>query len=202
MKWHPHIHLVVTGAGLSLDGKRWIETDPGFLMHHGGLKTNGTHKIFCYALEDQMKKLEYLIEINADKIHVWKTMLEPGKYEQWVKAFSEGSRFEGRWEQAATVRFVDPNIGGTRAILEIFDPHDCILAKHIAMITADGREETDSEAAKQWIGTSEKYVFIEHEGKTTLTIEMNTHPSFVEMFDACWPEALENIKLLSAEQDI
>jgi hypothetical protein len=26
---------VVTGAGLSLEGKRWIETDPGFLLHHG-----------------------------------------------------------------------------------------------------------------------------------------------------------------------
>ena len=38
MKWHPHIHLIVTGGGLSLDGKRWIETDPKFLMHHGGLK--------------------------------------------------------------------------------------------------------------------------------------------------------------------
>ena len=38
MKWHPHIHLIVTGGGLSLDGKRWIETDPKFLMHHGGIK--------------------------------------------------------------------------------------------------------------------------------------------------------------------
>lgn len=38
-----------------------------------------------------MKKLEYSIKINANKIHVWKTMLEPGKSEQWVKAFSEGS---------------------------------------------------------------------------------------------------------------
>ena len=38
MKWHPHIHLIVTGGGLSLDGKRWIQTDPRFLMHHGGLK--------------------------------------------------------------------------------------------------------------------------------------------------------------------
>ena len=38
MKWHPHIHLIVTGGGLSLDGKRWIETDPKFLMYHGGLK--------------------------------------------------------------------------------------------------------------------------------------------------------------------
>ena len=38
MKWHPHIHLIVTAGGLSLDGKRWIETDPKFLMYHGGLK--------------------------------------------------------------------------------------------------------------------------------------------------------------------
>ena len=38
MKWHPHIHLVVTGGGLSLDGKGWVSTNPKFLMHHGGLK--------------------------------------------------------------------------------------------------------------------------------------------------------------------
>jgi hypothetical protein len=38
IKWHPHIHLIVTGGGLSLDGTLWIATDPRFLMHHGGLK--------------------------------------------------------------------------------------------------------------------------------------------------------------------
>jgi hypothetical protein len=38
LKWHPHVHLIVTGGGLSLDGKRWIQTDPRFLMSHVGLK--------------------------------------------------------------------------------------------------------------------------------------------------------------------
>ncbi len=28
MKWHPHIHLIVTGGGLRLDGRHWIKTDP------------------------------------------------------------------------------------------------------------------------------------------------------------------------------
>lgn len=51
MKWHPHIHLIVTGGGLSLDGKRWIETDPRFLMHHGGLK-----KRWKYQITTRMKK--------------------------------------------------------------------------------------------------------------------------------------------------
>lgn len=51
MKWHPHIHLIVTGGALSLDGKRWIETDPKFLMHHGGLK-----KRWKYQVTTRMKK--------------------------------------------------------------------------------------------------------------------------------------------------
>jgi len=50
-KWHPHIHLIVTGGGLSLDGKRWIKTDPRFLMHHGGLK-----KRWKYQITTRMKK--------------------------------------------------------------------------------------------------------------------------------------------------
>jgi hypothetical protein len=36
LKWHPHIHLIVTGGGLSLDGKKWIATDPKYLMNHNG----------------------------------------------------------------------------------------------------------------------------------------------------------------------
>ena len=59
-----------------------------------------------------MKGLKYSMKIDSDKVHVWKTMLEPGKYEQWVKAFSTDSRFEGKWEQGATVRFIDPSLGG------------------------------------------------------------------------------------------
>ena len=51
MKWHPHIHLIVTGGGLSLDGKHWIKTEPKFFMHHGGLK-----KRWKYHLTTPMKK--------------------------------------------------------------------------------------------------------------------------------------------------
>lgn len=30
--FHPHVHCIVTGGGLSLDGKRWIATRPDFLF--------------------------------------------------------------------------------------------------------------------------------------------------------------------------
>jgi predicted Zn-ribbon and HTH transcriptional regulator len=32
LQFHPHIHCVVTGGGLSLDGERWVATRPDFLL--------------------------------------------------------------------------------------------------------------------------------------------------------------------------
>ena len=51
LRWHPHIHLIVTGGGLTLDGARWIETDPRYLMNHSGLK-----KRWKYHVMKLMKK--------------------------------------------------------------------------------------------------------------------------------------------------
>jgi hypothetical protein len=39
LKWHPHVHLLVTEGGLSLDGTRWVEPyNLGWLMQHDALK--------------------------------------------------------------------------------------------------------------------------------------------------------------------
>lgn len=39
LKWHPHLHLLLTEGGLSLDGKRWIKPyNLGWLRGHAGLK--------------------------------------------------------------------------------------------------------------------------------------------------------------------
>jgi hypothetical protein len=32
MTHHPHIHMVVPGGGISLDGQRWISSRPAFLL--------------------------------------------------------------------------------------------------------------------------------------------------------------------------
>ena len=147
-----------------------------------------------------MQKLNYSVIINAEKSHVWDTMLDPEKYPQWVKAFSANSQFVGEWKRDAIVKFIDPNMGGTKAILEEFEPYECILAKHISMVNKDGSEETENEMAKKWIGTTEKYIFKELKNSTELIIEMNTHCDFSEMFNNCWPKALELLKGLSEKR--
>ncbi len=32
MTHHPHVHMIVPGGGISLDGERWIATKPDFLL--------------------------------------------------------------------------------------------------------------------------------------------------------------------------
>jgi len=55
LRFHPHIHLIVTGGGLSLDGKRWIETDPKFLMPHKGLKLRWRYNVVALFREHHKK---------------------------------------------------------------------------------------------------------------------------------------------------
>ena len=45
LTFHPHIHVIVTGGGLSLDKQRWITTDPKFLMPHLGLKKRWRYNV-------------------------------------------------------------------------------------------------------------------------------------------------------------
>jgi hypothetical protein len=56
LKWHPHIHLIVSGGGLSLDGKRWIQTSPKYLMNHNGLKKRWKYQVITRMKKGHKKK--------------------------------------------------------------------------------------------------------------------------------------------------
>ncbi len=147
-----------------------------------------------------MINLNYSIEIDAKKEHVWKIMIGKDTYQKWTKAFSSGSTFVGEWKQGETILFFDPNLGGTKAVLEIFNPYDEILAKHVSMVDKDMNENNEDEVSKKWIGSTERYRFTQSGKKTKLDIEITTDETFTEMFNTGWPKALENIKSLCEKQ--
>ncbi len=146
-----------------------------------------------------IKTLHYSVTINASKEKVWNTMIDSKKYNQWAKAFSADSQFDGQWKQGAHINFIDPAMGGTKALLEEIKPHDRIHARHIAMINKDGSEDRESEVAKKWIGTTETYTFQENNGLTELFIETRTDEAYEKMFSNSWPKALELLKALCEE---
>lgn len=143
-----------------------------------------------------VKTLNYSVRINAPKEKVWNTMLEPVAYKKWASAFSADSQFEGEWKQGTHMRFIDPNLGGTKAFLEEVKPFDRIHAKHVAIIAKDGSEDTQSAIAKTWIGITESYTLRENRGITELLIEINTHEDYEKMFDDGWPKAMGLLKTL------
>ena len=146
-----------------------------------------------------MQTLKYETRINASASAVWQTLTDQEKYKQWVRAFSPDSYFDGEWTQGTHIRFLDPNMGGTRALIESLEPDKHILVRHVSLISKEGEESTTGEIADKWIGTTEDYRLTENENTTLLEITIVTHADFVQMFEDCWPTALETIKDLSEQ---
>ena len=144
-----------------------------------------------------MENLEYEICINAPKVSVWNTLTDAQAYQKWVKAFSPNSYFEGEWKQGTFIKFLDPELGGTKALLETLEPCDRIVARHVSMIRKDGEETTEGEIGSKWVGTTEAYTLSEEDNSTSLQINIRTHGDFVPMFESAWPKALASIKTLS-----
>jgi hypothetical protein len=144
-----------------------------------------------------MKTLNYEIKINADVATIWNTLIKRETYKIWVKSFSPNSYFDGKWIQGTEIKFLDPDMGGTKAVLEIVEPQKRLLAKHIALISKEGEESTTGEIADKWIGTTEDYLLSITKNTSILKIEIKTHNDFVPMFDSAWPTALASIKDLS-----
>jgi|SRR5688572_21658924 len=139
-------------------------------------------------------KLTFKIEIAAEKKKVWNTMLQPETYEEWAGAGWPGSTYKGKWAKGEKIRFVSSEGGGTLAVLLEQRPYDEILAEHIAVIHADGTEDTNSEVAKGWIGTMERYLFNTRNGRTEVVVEIETTQEWEAMFKEGWPNALAKLK--------
>ena len=141
-----------------------------------------------------MKEKIYSIIINAPQQQVWDVMLGETTYPEWVKGFSANSQVVGEWKEGCEIDFIDPNMGGTRAMLEIVDEPRKIRAKHISGLTKNGEPET--KGMENWIGTTEEYVLNEEKGITTLTITMHYHQDFEKMLEEGWNKSLPLLKEL------
>ena len=108
-----------------------------------------------------MQKMTYTVTIAAPKKQVWETMTGAATYNDWAKAFSEGSVYKGTWKQGEIIDFFDPGRGGTRATLELLEAHERILLKHTAVLSAELQETEPDAAGEKWIGSTEEYLFAE-----------------------------------------
>ncbi len=150
-----------------------------------------------------MQKLHFSIEISAPKVKVWHTMLDDEPYREWTTAFSEGSYYKGSWEKGSKILFLGPDPttgkeGGMVSRIAENIPYECISIEHLGMV-ADGLEDTTSEAVKKWLPAFENYTFTEKDGKTEVSVDIDTVEEYAQMFEDTWPKALQKLKEIAVK---
>jgi uncharacterized protein YndB with AHSA1/START domain len=147
-----------------------------------------------------MENLEYKIVISAPAKKVWETMLQEKTYRQWVAKSWPGSFYEGKWAKGEKIRFIGSEGSGTLAEIVELKPYERVFARQIAVLLPGGVEDRSSDMAKNWIGTTEEYIFAENSGKTTVTVTIGTSAEWRKMFDEGWPAALQELKTITERQ--
>jgi hypothetical protein len=83
---HPHIHCVVPGGGLSLDGKRWLSCPKGFFLPVRVLSRLFRGKFLDYLDRSVAKKaIRFHGKLTRlAKANEWKRLLQEARRQEWV----------------------------------------------------------------------------------------------------------------------
>jgi hypothetical protein len=147
-----------------------------------------------------MNKLQFAIEIHASAKKVYETMLgltDKSTYEYWTVAFNPTSSYEGNWAKGSKIYFVGLDEhgkkGGMVSCIEENQPGQFVSIKHIGFLDGD-TEITTGEQVEKWAGGHENYTYHEHEGITTLTVELDAVDEYIDYFQGTYPTALQKLK--------
>lgn len=147
-----------------------------------------------------MKTLTYIINIDAPASKVYNIMLgldNKKTYEAWTALFNPTSTYKGSWEKGSKIVFVgideQGNMGGMIAKIAENIPNKSIVIKHYGILEND-KEIIDGPKVENWAGASENYSFSEHNGTTSITVDVDANDEFMTYFDETWPKALNKLK--------
>lgn len=144
-----------------------------------------------------VKRIQFTATINAPVPTVWRLMIGPESYKRWASAFTEGSYFEGSWEQGAKIKFLSPPSGdGMVAEIAQNRKNEFISIRHLGYIS-NGVEDTTSESVRAWAPAYENYTFISVPEGTNLVIELDVLGEWEQYMNEAWPKALALLKQLS-----
>ncbi|MFA3920973.1 IS91 family transposase [Ruegeria hyattellae] len=118
---HPHIHMIVPGGGLSLDGTKWVACKPGFFLHVRVL-ARLFRRLFLDGLIDLHRSGLLNFFGNLDRLAQQDTFV------QWLAPFRKSE-----W-----VIYAKPPFGGPEAVLTYLSryTHRVAISNH-RLISAD-----------------------------------------------------------------
>lgn len=141
-----------------------------------------------------MNRLQFSVDIKADKTNVWKALWDDKHYRDWGGVFYKGSHYViDNWAEGSKIMFLAPDQSGIYSIIETYIPNKIIEFRHIGSVL-NGKVQPANEETKKWSGATEVYSLIESADFTTLSIEIDVLDEHVEFMSTKFPEALEKVK--------
>lgn len=153
-----------------------------------------------------MNKVQFKTEINAPIAKVYNTMLgldNKATYEAWTAEFNPTSTFEGSWEKGSKILFIGTDENGEKGgmIAEVAEniPNKFVSIRHYGLLKGD-TEITSGEEVEKWAGELENYWFEEHNGITSVTVEVGVSDEYMDYFQITYPKALKKLKAIVEAQ--
>ena len=144
--------------------------------------------------ESLINRLEFSIDIKADKEKIWKALWDDTLYRDWSGIFGEGSHYVvDNWKEGSRIMFLSSDQSGIFSVIERHVPNETIRFKHIGTV-ANGKEQPIDNESKIWTGAIESYSLKEDSGFYTLLVEIDVLDEHVEFMSEKLPIALEKIK--------
>ena len=147
-----------------------------------------------------LNRLQFSIDIKADKENIWKALWDDTHYRDWSGVFGEGSHYiVDNWNEGNKIMFLASDKSGIYSTIEKHTPNKIIRFKHIGKVL-NGKEEPIDDEIK-WSGATESYSLIEGSGFFTLLVEIDILDEHIEFMSKKLPVALEKIKNNSIKQN-
>lgn len=143
------------------------------------------------------EKLHFEIHINAKVEEVYRIMFDESLWKEWTAVFNPTSHFKGSWQKGSGILFLgtDHNgqVGGMASRIKENIPNKFVSIEHLGMVRGDIEITSDFEV-DDWSGAMENYTFIEKDGQTLLSVELDAVEDFLSYFFETWPKALDKLK--------
>ena len=147
-----------------------------------------------------MKKLQYIVNINAPVARVYDIMLginNKSTYEEWTSLFNPTSTYEGSWDKGNKMLFIGVDEKGEKGgmVSRIVEniPNRFVSIQHYGLVQA-GQEITEGPEVEKWANGYENYTLEENNGTTTVTVDLDTTEEFLDYMNETYPKALNKLK--------
>ena len=136
------------------------------------------------------------IDIDATPERVWDVLLDDATYRQWTAEFMAGSCAETDWREGSTVPFLDPSGSGLLAHIAASRHPELVDIEYDGLV-ADGKDDTESDHAREYRGSRETYRLTRTPSGTHLDISADMAEQYYDDMVAAWDRALAKAKALA-----